>query len=265
MSGPTLTGLYRYPVKSLGGERLAALDVEPRGLAFDRHWMLVDRQGVFLTQRQWPRMALISATVDAAGRLRLSAAGRPDFTLDACVDQRLEVTVWGDRVNALAAGREADAWLSDLLDVSCRLVCFPVQGVRAVDPAFADPGDQVGFADGFPFLLIGQASLDELNGRLARPVGMLRFRPNLVVGGCVPFAEDGWRRIRIGELELRVAKPCSRCIIPTIDPATGQRGAEPLRTLSSYRRRGSKIYFGQNLVHRGSGRLEVGMPVEVLD
>mgnify|MGYP001828911861 CR=1 FL=1 len=137
--------------------------------------------------------------------------------------------------------------------------------MRRVDPAFSRATDQVGFADGFPFLLISQASLDDLNRRLAQPVAMLRFRPNLVVAGCEAFAEDGWRRIRVGELEFRVAKPCSRCIIPTIDPSTGQRGVEPLRTLNSYRRRGNKVYFGQNLVHESAGRLAVGMPVEVLE
>ena len=117
----------------------------------------------------------------------------------------------------------------------------------------------------FPFLLISQASLDDLNGRLGEPVPMLRFRPNLVVEGCEAFAEDGWRRIRIGDIEFRVAKPCSRCVIPTIDPATGLRGQEPLRTLMGYRRRDNKVYFGQNLIHDGVGHLSIGMPVEVLE
>jgi hypothetical protein len=173
--------------------------------------------------------------------------------------------VWGDSVRAEAAGPEADDWLSRSLGVPCRLVCFARDAVRSVDPAFSRATDQVGFADGFPFLLISQASLDDLNRRLAQPVAMLRFRPNLVVAGGEAFAEDGWRRIRIGGLAFRVAKPCSRCIIPTIDPLTGQRGVEPLRTLNSYRKRGKQVYFGQNLVHESPGRLAVGMPVEVLE
>ena len=165
-----------------------------------------------------------------------------------------------------AAAYVALSWL--LIQVVETL--FPVFGlsdgaIRAVDPDYARPADQVGFADGFPFLLISQASLDHLNRRLAAPLPMLRFRPNLVVSGCEPYAEDGWRHLRIGDLEFRVAKPCSRCIIPTIDPTTAQRSAEPLRTLRGYRRRDNKVYFGQNLIHDALGRLEVGMPVEVLE
>jgi uncharacterized protein YcbX len=143
-------------------------------------------------------------------------------------------------------------------------VHFPDDSRRAVDPDYAAPADQVGFADGFPFLLISQASLDDLNARLDQPVPMLRFRPNLVVSGCGPYAEDGWKRIRIGDIEFRVAKPCSRCIIPTIDFATGERAREPLQTLMTYRKRDNKVYFGQNLLHDAGGRLEVGTQVEVL-
>ena len=265
MSGLTLGALYRYPVKSLGGEAFEALEVLARGLAYDRHWMVVDQQGEFLSQRKLPRMSLIAASVDAAGILRLNTPGMPELALSACAGGPLDVVVWGDSVRAEAAGPRADGWLSRFLGVPCRLVCFAQDSVRRVDPAFSRATDQVGFADGFPFLLISQASLDDLNRRLAHPVAMLRFRPNLVVAGCEAFAEDGWRRIRVGELEFRVAKPCSRCIIPTIDPSTGQRGVEPLRTLNSYRRRGNKVYFGQNLVHESAGRLAVGMPVEVLE
>lgn len=264
-SGLTLEALYRYPVKSLLGESFEALDVLARGLAYDRHWMVVDEQGAFLSQRKLPRMSLIAARVDTVGIVRLNTPGMPELVLTACVGGALDVVVWGDSVRAEAAGPEADDWLSRFLGVSCRLVCFAQDAVRSVDPAFSRATDQVGFADGFPFLLISQASLDDLNRRLVHPVPMLRFRPNLVVAGCEAFAEDGWRRIRIGELEFRVAKPCSRCIIPTIDPLTAQRGAEPLRTLNTYRKRGNKIYFGQNLVHEAPGRLAVGMPVEVLE
>jgi hypothetical protein len=163
------------------------------------------------------------------------------------------------------AGDEAAEWLGRFLGTSCRLVCLPDDRVRAVDPEFARPGDQVGFADGFPFLVIARASLDDLNARLPEPLSMVRFRPNLVIGGATPYAEDGWRRIRVGALELRLVKPCSRCTVPTVDPATGERGPEPLRTLTGYRRRGNKVYFGQNAVHDGIGELAVGDPVEVLE
>lgn len=261
----TLRTLYRYPVKSLRGEGFHALDVRARGFAFDRHWMLVDAQGGFLSQRRQPQMSLIGAAVDDHGQLRLYAPGVADLLLDKETEGRIEVVVWGDSVQGMPVGPEADAWLSEFLGLACRLVSFPRNEVRAVDPDYASASDQVSFADGFPFLLISQASLDDLNGRLDKAVPMLRFRPNLVVDGCDAYAEDGWRRIRIGDIEFRVAKPCARCIIPTIDPATAQRGPEPLRTLMSYRRRDNKVYFGQNLVHDGVGRLEIGMPVEVLE
>ena len=264
-SGLTLEALYRYPVKSLGGESFEALDVVAWGAVYERNWMVVVEQGGFLSQRKLPRMSLVAASVDAAGILRLNTPGMPELVLAACAGGPLDVMVWGDSVRAEAAGPEADDWLSRFLGVPCRLVCFAQDTVRRVDPAFSSATDQVGFADGFPFLLISQASLDDLNRRLAQPVPMLRFRPNLVVAGCEAFAEDGWQRIRIGELEFRVAKPCSRCIVPTIDPLTAQRGAEPLRTLNTYRKRGNKVYFGQNLIHEAAGRLAVGMPVEVLE
>jgi uncharacterized protein YcbX len=265
MAALRLSALYRYPVKSLRGEIFGSLDLTPRGFQHDREWMLVDAQGRFLTQRQQPRMSLIDARVVAPGVLQLQAPGMPPLQLDACRDGRVEVTVWGDRVTAAPVGAEADAWFSAFLDIPCRLVHFPDDSRRAVDPDYAGPADQVGFADGFPFLLISQASLDDLNGRLDRAVPMLRFRPNLVVEGCAAFAEDGWRRIRIGDVGFRVAKPCSRCVIPTIDPVSGERSAEPLRTLMGYRRRDNKVYFGQNLIHDGVGTLAVGMPVEVLE
>lgn len=265
MADLRLTALYRYPVKSLRGERFDALEVGARGLLFDRHWMVVDAQGRFLTQRQQARMSLIGAHVGEHGDLRLTAGGMPEIRVSAGDAGRLGVVVWGDSVEAVAVSRAADAWLSGFLGLDCRLVEFPAEVRRQVDPVYAAPHDQVGFADGFPFLLISQASLDDLNARLEEPVPMLRFRPNLVVSGCAPYAEDGWRRIRIGGLTFRVAKPCSRCIIPTIDPQTARRGSEPLRTLMSYRRRDNKVYFGQNLIHDSGGRLEAGMPVEVLE
>ncbi len=264
MQSLRVSGLYRYPVKSLGGEASSSLEVGPRGPQFDRHWMVVDADGRFITQRQQPRMCLIQARTDDERALWLTAPGMPEICGGERRAERLEVRVWDDVLSASAAGPAADRWLSEFLALPCRLVSLPDHVARPVDPDYAGPSDQVGFADGFPFLLISQASLDDLNSRLERPLPMLRFRPNLVVSGCDPYAEDRWRRLRIGDLEFRIAKPCSRCIIPTIDPATAQRSAEPLRTLRGYRRRDNKIYFGQNLVHRGSGRLAVDMPVEVL-
>lgn len=265
MSELVLSEIWHYPVKSLRGLRLDQATVDARGLAGDRHWMLVDGEGRFLTQRQCPEMSLVDAMFED-GNLRLRAPAMTELVVDTVQPEgeRVEVVVWNDRCRARAPSAEADRWFSDYLRRPCRLVHLPADSVRLVDPVYGKADDQVGFADGFPFLLISQASLDELNGRLAQPVPMLRFRPNLVVGGGEAFQEDGWRRIRIGELVFRVVKPCSRCVIPTIDYRTGDKADEPLRTLSSYRRRDSKVYFGQNLIHDGTGSLHEGMRVEVL-
>lgn len=261
-----LEALYRYPVKSLAGEGFETLEVMARGFRHDRHWMVVDPAGRFLTQRQWPRMALIATQVDASGELHLRAPGMADLHLAGrSGGARLAVQVWGDTVDAMASDAAADVWLSEFLETPCRLVHLADDSVRPVDPDYATPADQVGFADGFPFLLISQASLDDLNSRLDAPLPMRRFRPNLVVSGCPPYAEDGWRLIRIGDIRFRVVKPCARCAIPTIDPDTGISGKEPLRTLARFRRQGGQVMFGQNLVHDGRGRLEVGMTVEVLE
>ncbi len=260
-----LSGLYRYPVKSLRGEALDVMEIGARGPLHDRHWMLVSEEGRFLTQRELPRMALVRPLVTDQG-LRLRAPGWEDLEVTPDLEEDLEVQVWRDRCLARVMNPEADGWLSDFLGVSARLVYLPEDRIRQVDQDYANPGEQVGFADGFPFLLISQASLDDLNRRMGLNLPMERFRPNLVVDGCEPYAEDGWKRIRIGELSFRVVKPCSRCVIPTVNPETGEReGNEPLKTLMSYRKEGNNVYFGQNLIHDGLGRLQTGMTVEVLE
>lgn len=265
MSLLTLSHLYRYPVKSLRGTQHSALDIDGRGFRFDRHWMVVDEQGHFLTQRELPEMALVETTVADDGTLSLRAPGMPELAIQSQNGQRIPVTVWEDTVEATLADPAADAWLSHFLAQPCRLVQFADDVQRALDPDYAAPSDQTGFADGFPFLLISQGSLDDLNARLEQPLPMQRFRPNLVVSGCEPFAEDRWRVIRIGGVVFRVVKPCARCAITTIDPDTALRSAEPLRTLAGYRRHNNMVMFGQNLIHDGPGRLEAGMAVEVLE
>ena len=260
-----LSGLYRYPVKSLRGGALDVMEIGPRGPRHDRHWMLVNEEGRFLTQRELPRMALVRPEILDEG-LRLRAPGMFDLEVAAESDEELKVQVWKDTCIARAMSPAADQWLSDFLGVSARLVYLPPDSMRQVDLTYARPGDQTGFSDGFPFLLISQASLDDLNRRMGLNLPMERFRPNLVVSGCEPYAEDGWKRIRIGDLSFRVVKPCSRCVIPTVNPETGEReGNEPLKTLMSYRKEGNNVYFGQNLIHDGPGQLRTGMSVEVLE
>ena len=264
-----LSSLYRFPLKSGAGEALRQATIDVLGLAGDRRWMVVDNaSGRFLTQRLLGRMTALQARWQGEDLL-LQAPGMPELPV-LLPDSRAalrSVTVWGDSLQVPDAGDAAAHWLSSFLQRDCRLVQVPAQRARQVDPAYARAGERVGFADGVPLLLIGQASLDDLSARVGRSLEMLRFRPNLVVSGAAPYAEDGWKRIRVGELALRVVKGCSRCIMTTLDPQTGERSTdrEPLRTLEGFRQRDGQVYFGQNLIAEGCGELRVGMPVEVLE
>lgn len=265
MDGCVVSELWVYPVKSCRGIALQETGVGPRGIRWDRHWMVVDPAGQFLTQRQLPAMALIGTAL-APDALWLDAPTLAPLRVpyDAC-GERIPVKVWSDEVHACAVSEDADRWLSAALGRPCRLVRFPDDAPRAVDSQYGRPGDETAFSDGFPLLLIGQGSLDDLNARLAIPLPMRRFRPNVVVRGAPPFAEDDWRQVRIGGLGCRVVKPCSRCAITTVDPERGVRvGNEPLETLARYRRRNGRVYFGQNVIADGTGFLQIGDPVEVL-
>ena len=264
----SLSQLYRFPLKSGRVEPLQSSPVDALGLVGDRRWMVVDAaSGRFLTQRALPQMSQVSALYNPCGGLRLNAPGLPELNVPVPGAESLRgVTVWSDSLRVPDAGDAAAQWFSDYLGKPCRLVYVDHDRARQVDTAYAAPGDKVAFADGFPLLLIGQASLDDLSARVGEPLSMLRFRPNLVLAGSAAYAEDSFKRIRIGEVEFEVVKPCSRCILTTVDPVSGVRRAdrEPLTTLKTYREREGQVYFGQNLVPRGSGVLEVGMPVEVL-
>ncbi len=260
-----LSGLYVYPIKSCVGIPLEASEVDERGPRHDRRWMLVDETGCFMSQRRFPRMALIRVRIGPDG-LVVDAPGMPslEIPLQPPVRRPMLARVWDDLVESLTVGDDADRWFSGFLDVSCRLVYLPEGSVRPVDLTYGGPGDQVGLADAFPFLLISEASLAELNARLEQPVPMDRFRPNLVVRGCEPFAEDSWELVRIASITFRVVKPCSRCTITTVNQGTGVTGKEPLRTLAAFRKVGSKVLFGQNLIHDKLGTLRVDNPVEIL-
>ncbi|MEW8626700.1 MAG: MOSC N-terminal beta barrel domain-containing protein [Candidatus Thiodiazotropha sp.] len=261
-----LSGLHCYPVKSMKGLALDRSNVDGFGLVHDRRWMVVDADGGFLSQRELPRMALIGVELESDGLLltapEMSAlrVGRPTIAAS-----RIEVEVWQDRLEGCVVEAQADAWLSRFLGVECRLVYMMDDVKRQVDQRYAEPRHLTAFSDGFPLLLASAASLEELNGRLESPLSMARFRANLVISGSPPYAEDRWARIRIGSMELRLVKPCSRCSITTVDPTNGTRGSEPLATLAAYRRRGKKVYFGQNLIYDRPGELRVGMPVEILE
>ena len=264
-----ITELNIYPVKSCRKISLDHSLVESFGLQHDRRWMLVDEQGTMITQRQKSRLCLIQPTLTDNG-ITVQAVGFPDLMINMPVNESLQqVTVWNDDCQAYDAGDEAASWFSEFLSVNCRLVYFPDTEFRQVDLNYAKKGERIAFSDGFPLLLISESSLDDLNQRLILeqqpPITMNRFRPNLVVSGCDAFAEDDWKKMRIGDITFRIVKPCSRCVIPNIDIDTGKRSNEPAKTLSTYRRRDNALYFGQNVIAENKGELTIGMPVEIIE
>ena len=265
----TLGALHIYPVKSLGGIALNSSPCTARGLRYDRRFLVVDGNGKFFTQRELPKMATVWVDIEDGGEGMLTLAA-PDldsviFPLQPSPAPTFKVTVWSSIVDAHEVSADADRFLSDYLGTACRLVYMPDSAERKVNPAFAPKGEIVSFADGYPFLLISEESLADLNSRMTRPLPMNRFRPNLVVKGCAPYAEDTWKEIRIGTASFRIVKPCMRCQITTTDQATGDvLGPEPLQTLARYRNSPDGVMFGQNLLPVQLGSVGVGDAVEIL-
>lgn len=251
-----ISEIWIYPVKSLGGIRVNESMAERRGLQHDRRWMLVDEHGQFVTQREIPGMALLQPSFEA-GCLAISHRQYTDRRIDIPLDitgdspEKIRAKVWSNSVSALAMPAEIDQWFSETLGAQVRLVYMPDSSRRRADGRYAPSGQIVSFADGFPYLVIGAAALEELNRKLADPVPMNRFRPNLVFTGGNPHDEDEWTDIRIGDQPFMCVKPCARCVMITTDQGTAQKSAEPLKTLSQYRKRGNKILFGQNMIWTG--------------
>jgi len=271
-----LTDIWRYPVKSCRGERLEESQVEPWGLAGDRRWMIVDSTGYVVTARDYPRLVLVTPQVNGGGQITLSSPGLPDLTVPVPSGEDLvSVTVWSSDLAASPASEEAGAWLSKIIGDPVRLVYLDDPTRRPTNPAYSRDGDRVSFADGYPLLLTSEASLDALNNWIAEgpraaegPLPMRRFRPSVVISGAPAWAEDSWRRLRIGPVSFRNAKGCDRCVFTTIDPDTAAKGHEPLVTLARHRRWDGKIWFGINLIPDNPGPdavIRPGDPVEVLD
>lgn len=264
MSDLTLSAIYVYPIKSCAGIAVSQWEAVAKGLRYDRQWMLIDGENRFLSQRKLSRMALIKPEI-GADRLKLTAPGMPPLVLplELSDSETVSVLIWNDECKAVLAGKEADQWFGDFLQIDCRLVCQPEETLRAVDPAYGRVGDKVFFSDGFPFLLVSENSLVSLNREMRLDLPMTRFRPNLVISGCDAYAEDYWRRITIGAIDFRLPKPCSRCAVPAIDPETAMSGKEPLITLNRLRKLGNKVYFGQNALQDQCGLLRVGDRVQI--
>lgn len=255
----TLSEIWIYPIKSLAGIRLSRARVKPKGLEFDRRLMLVDETGRFLTQREHPEMALFKVRLDQDRLLIGSKSDELIVELRQPDSGKLEqVVIWDDEVEVIEVNPMYSAWFTRQLKFPCRLVFFPEANKRSVDPDYARSGEQVSLADGFPFLIIGESSLSDLNARLDSPIAMRRFRPNFVFTGGQAFEEDTWKNFRIGANRFLGVKPCGRCVLTTVDPETGEKGKEPLATLSTYRMKGNKILFGRNLVCLDHGEVKEG-------
>lgn len=260
-----LSDLYIYPVKSLGGIRLKSSEVTERGLKYDRRWLLVDESGKFITQRVYPQMALIDVEIEN-GRLEFSHRIKKEnfgFNIERNSGIKTEVVIWNDKVSTQFVDSEADEWFSDMIEVKCRMVFMPDETNRTVDTRYAHSNEIVSFADAYPFLLIGQSSLDELNSRLIEKLPVNRFRPNLVFKGGNPFDEDRIKSFILGDVTFFPVKPCARCVVTTINQENAQKNEEPLKTLSEYRSFDNKVMFGQNLVHRGCGTISIGNELKI--
>ncbi|AKF09608.1 MOSC domain-containing protein [Sandaracinus amylolyticus] len=264
-----LSGISRFPIKSCRGSDVERAHVERRGITDDRRWMIVDADGRFVTQREDARLALIDVTLED-DRLRLGAPGASAIEIPSRLDAgaRVSVTVWRSTVDAIAHA-DASAWLSEHLGRTVRVVYMPDDVRRGINEKYAQQGDVVSFADGYPLLLATRESLADLEARAGTSLEMRRFRPNVVIEGAPAWAEDGWSRLRIGRIVFRAPKPCDRCVITTIDPSTAIAGKEPLRTLAKFRRTtDGKVLFGVNLIpeldDHESVEISIGDEVEIL-
>lgn len=258
MADLRLSQIWIYPIKSLGGINLQTAKVMPKGLQFDRRWMLVDSNGQFLTQRIHSKMALFKLSL-TDGQLSINYKEHSMFLpIDQSSDVAFNAQIWDDTVSVCEVSREHSNWFSKHLQINCRLVRFPEKNERRVDPLYAPTEEHVSLADAYPFLMIGQSSLDDLNEKLNEPMSMKRFRPNFVFTGGKPYEEDSWQDISIGSTRFIGVKRCARCALPTVDPETGEKGVEPLRTLSTFRKFENKVYFGQNLIAIDHRTVNVG-------
>jgi len=261
-----ISGLFIYPVKSLGGIALTNAEVSSRGLEYDRRWMLVDENNRFLSQREVPEMALLDVEITTNGLLVMHRLQPEEFIAVPFLFDAKEAavcTIWDDTCLAEFVSSEIDNWFTAILKIKCRLVYMPLAARRQVDQHYAGSDHITSFADAFPFLMVGQASLDDLNSRLQQVVPMDRFRPNIVFTGGEAFQEDQMQHFTIGSLNFYGVKPCARCPVVNIDQEKGATGKEPLKTLSGYRKKNNKVYFGQNLVHDGEGMISIGDEIRI--
>lgn len=258
--------LYIYPIKSLGGIALPVAQLTDRGFKYDRRWMLIDAQQNFLTQREYPQMALLQVVLADNGLNVFHKINKRSIHIPVVTETTETVTakVWSFKGKVQLINEEIDAWFSDILSVKCRLVYMPDSTKRKVSHFYAKNNEITSLSDGYPLLMIGQSSLNDLNSRLQEPLLMDRFRPNIVFEGGAPFEEDTMAVFEINGILFYGVKLCARCVMTTIDQNSAQKNKEPLKTLSTYRKKNFKIYFGQNVLSEGLGEIKVGDSIRVI-
>jgi uncharacterized protein len=263
----TVSELYIYPIKSLAGIAVTTATVTSRGFQYDRRLMLVDENNVCITQREFPEMALLQPVITNDGlhihqkKNSLSPLFIPHQPKG---NETIPVTIWDDTCEAALFDTSINEWFSNALGSACRLVYMPDTTSREVDKRYAQHSEITSFADGYPILMIGQSSLNDLNNRLAEPLPMNRFRPNIVFTGGEPFLEDQMQLFTINNIEFSSVKACARCVMTTINQDTLSISKEPLKTLSAYRLKDNKVLFGQNLLHKGDGVITIGDAIEII-
>lgn len=262
----SVSELFIYPVKSLGGIRVNTAELTDRGFCYDRRWMLVDEQHRFLSQRELPAMALLQTSLGDDGIIvadKLDPENKITIPF-AAKNEKLQVQVWDDSCEAYAVSDTLDTWFSAALQKKCRLVHMPDSSLRKVDSRYAFENEITSFSDGYPVLMIGQSSLDDLNSRLEEKMLINRFRPNIVFSGGAPYQEDEMAAFEINGIVFYGVKLCARCVVTTIEQSRAVKGKEPLKTLSAYRQRDNKIYFGQNVLYRGKGTISIGNSITII-
>jgi uncharacterized protein len=248
-SGITLSEIWVYPIKSLAGIRVKSWEVLPKGLKHDRRFMLIDSKRIAMTQREYPQLALFKCLI----KHNVLEVTYKQETLEIDLlpenfEQDLKAIIWDDTVDVKEIRVEYSNWFTKQVGTECKLVFFPEDHDRPVDPQFQIAEEHVSLADAYPLLLIGQESLNDLNRKLSSPVKMDRFRPNLVFTGGDAYEEDLWTSFTVGDNRFAAVKQCARCVMTTVDQNTGIKGSEPLKTLASYRTKNNKVYFGQNVL-----------------
>jgi uncharacterized protein YcbX len=268
LSKLVLTEIWIYPIKSLPGIQTLGGTVLQKGMQGDRRFMLIDQENKFITQRNLPHLSQFELAMDESS-IQVSTKGlekADSISIPRQVDIRNSVTaaIWTDHVEVVEVNSECSQWFSDQLKVNCRLVYFPEPNQRRIDSNYVREDYHTSLSDGYPYLIIGRASLHDLSSRVGQEMVMNRFRPNLVFEGGSPYEEDTWKNFKIGDVSFTGVKPCGRCVMTTIDPETGVKGDEPLRTLSTYRKIDNKILFGQNVIAHNEGRINEGDEIVLL-